>query len=244
MDWIVARWDELETLVQIPHWGAVGFGVVFGLLWTRLGPPLKLFVPWVVIALIAGAALSPVVDSWIQPELHSASQDLLATLAGEEPVDGNSLLTEAYSSVVGAAAREAALLFGILLIIAASGSRRDKAATVTIGVLTALGYALFESVGLLTPTLDAGLSTDLALPLVRELFAVGAHVGAGMILARAWIDGRFIRYFVIATLLQAAVAYEGVLQDSGWPATWSLAYLSAVATLAFFWGSSVATGRS
>ena len=49
---------------------------------------------------------------------------------------------------------------------------------------------------------------------------------------------------MIATLLQAAVAYEAVLQGSGWPVTWSLAYLSAVATLAFFWGSSIATGRS
>lgn len=244
MDWILARWDELQALVELPHWGAVGFGVVFGLFWTRLGPPLKLYLPWAAIALIAGAALSPVVTTWIQPELHSASQDLLLHIAGEEPFGGNSLLTGAYSAVVGEAAQEVALLFGILLIIAASGSRRDKAATMTIGILTALGYALFESAGLLTPALDAGLSTRLALPLVRELFVVGAHIGAGMILARAWIDGRFIRYFVIATLLQAAVAYEGVLQESGWPATWSVAYLSAVATLAFFWGSSIATGRS
>ena len=95
----------------------------------------------------------------------------------------------------------------------------------------------------LTPALDAGLSTQTALPLVRELFVVGAHVGVGMILARAWIDGRFIRYFATATLLQAAVAYEAVLQVSGWPPIWSLVYLSAVAALTFFWGSSIATGR-
>ena len=59
----------------------------------------------------------------------------------------------------------------------------------TIGVLTSLGYALFESVRFLTPALDAGLSTQTALPLVRELFVVGAHVGAGMILARG-VDRR------------------------------------------------------
>ena len=244
MDWIVARWDELELLLEVPHWGAVGFSVVFGLFWTRLGPPLRLFGPWALITLVAGAVLFPVVVIWLQPDLHSSSRDLLISVAGQEPVDGRPLLTGAYSSMVRAAAQEIVLLFGILLVILASGRRRDKAGTVTVGVLIALGYALFESVRFLTPVLDAGLSTQSALPLVRELFVVGAHVGAGMILARAWIDGRFIRYFAIATILQAAVAYEAVLQVSGWPPTWSLAYLSAVAALAFFWGSSIATGRS
>ena len=244
MDWIVARWDELELLAQVPHWGALGFSVVFGLFWTRLGPPLRLFGPWALIALIGGAVLFPVVVTWLQPELDSASQDLLISMAGQEQVDGNTLVAGAYSSTVRAAAQEIVLLFGILLVIMASGRRRDKAAVVTVGILTALGYALFESVRFVTPALDAGLSTQSALPLVRALFVVGAHVGAGMILARAWIDGRFIRYFATATLLQAAMAYEAVLQVSGWPPTWSLAYLSAVATLAFFWGSSIATGRS
>ena len=244
MDWIVARWDELGLLLQVPHWGAVGFSVIFGLFWTRLGPPLRLFRAWALIALVAGGALFPVVVIWLQPELHSASRDLLVSIAGQEQVDGRPLLTGAYSSITRAAAQEIVLLFGILLVIAASGRHRDKAAVVTVGVLTALGYALFESARSLTPALDAGLSSQSALPLVRELFVVGAHVGAGMILARAWIDGRFIRYFAIATILQAAAAYEGVLQVSGWPATWSLAYLAAVAALAFFWGSSIATARN
>jgi hypothetical protein len=243
MAWIVARWEELNLLFQVPHWGAVGFSLVFALFWTRLGPPLRLFRLSALIAFGVGIVLFPITVIWLQPDVQSSSRDLLISIAGQESVDGRPLLAGAYSSLVRAAAQEIVLLFGILLVVLATGRRRDRSAAVTIGVLTALGYALFESVRFVTPALEAGLSAQSALPLVRELFLVGAHVGAGMILARAWIDGRFVRYFAIAALLHAALAYEAVLQVSGWSANSALAYLSAVATLAFFWGLSIATGR-
>ncbi len=243
MAWIVARWEELDLLFQVPHWGAVGFSLVFGLLWTRFGPPLRLFRLSALIAFGAGILVFPITVIWLQPDLQSSSRDLLISLAGQESVDGRPLLTGAYSSLVRAAVQEIVLLFAILLVILATVRRRDRSAAVTIGVLTALGYALFESVRFVTPALEGGLSAQSAIPLVRELFLVGAHVGAGMILARAWIDGRLVRYFAIATLLHAALAYEAVLQVSGWSPGSSLAYLSAVAALAFFWGLSIATGR-
>ena len=244
MAWFGSRWEEIALLLQVPHWGAVGFSVVFALFWTRLGPA----VGWIRIsaaaAFVAGIILYPITVLWVQPDVQNASRDLLISLFGQEAVDGRPLLTGAYSSVIRALAQEILRLVGILIVILAAGRSSDRAAVVTVGLLVALGFALFESIRFLSPALTTGLSSQSAFPIVRELFLVGAHLGAGLMLGRAWFDGRFFRYVTIAALLHAALGYASVLQVSGWSPNAALAYFAAVATLAFFWGSSIATARS
>lgn len=243
MVWIEARWEELSVLFQAPHWGAIGFSLIFALFWTRFCPPLQLFRIFALIAFCIGIILFPVTVIWVQSDVQTASRDLLIAIAGQESVDGRPLIAGLYSSLVRAGSQQVLLLFGILLAVAVAGRRRDRSGALAIGILTALGYALFESVRFLTPDLQTGLSTQSVLPIVRELFLMGGHIGSGMILARSWVDGRFVRYFAIAVLLNAAIVYEAVLQLSGWSTYSALAYLAAVATLAFFWGLSIGTAR-
>lgn len=243
MDWIAARREELLLLLTLPHWGALGFGVVFALLWTRLGPPLRFFRPGAFFGIALGAILYPVTVLWVQPEISSAARDALLAIFGQEAVNGRPLAAGAVSALVQAASQEAVQLFGILAVMFVVGFRRDVPTVVTAGVSIALGFSLFEAERFLTPALRSGLTVESALPLVRQLFLIGAHVGAGMMLARSWVDGRFVRYFLVATVLHAALAFAAVLLVSGWPATAALAYFAGIATLGFFWGSGIATAR-
>lgn len=243
MDWFTARFNELKLLLGPPHWGAVGFVLVCALFWTRLGPPLRLFRLASVVALGAGILLYPITVLWVQPDLQRATRDLLISLSSQQAFDSRPLLAGAASSLIHGASQEILKLMAIVLVILALGYRREAATAVTLGLLAALGFALFEGERFVTPALNAGLTWQTSPPLVRELFLVGAHLGTGMMLGKACVDGRFVRYFLIASLMHAALAYAAVLQVSGWAPNGVLAYFAAVAALAFFWGSAIATAR-
>ena len=243
MAWFNARWRELGVLLAPPHWGALAFCVAFALFWTRLGPKASLMRPAAWLGFAAGVLIFPLTVLWVQADIQKASHDLLTAVAGQETVDARPLLSGAFLSLTGAAAQEILKLLAILFVIFLLGYRRDIPTALSVGVAVALGYALFEGERFLTPVLNEGLTNRSASPLVRSLFQIGAHVGTGMVLARSWVDGKFVRYFLIAVILQAALSYGAVLQLQGLAHNGILAYHAAIALLAFSWGSAIAVAR-
>ena len=167
---------------------------------------------------------------WVQPDLQRATRDLLISLSSQQAFDSRPLLAGAASSLIHGASQEILKLTAIVVVILGLGYRHEAATAVTIGLLAALVFALFEGERFVTAALSAGLTWQTSPPLVHELFLVSAHLGTGMMLGKARVDGRFARYFLIASLMHAALAYVAVLQVSGWAPNRVLAYFAVATT--------------
>jgi len=146
-------------------------------------------------------------------------------------------------AVVREAGQEVLQIIGIEVVLFLLGFRGDLGTALAVGLGVALGFAMFESETALSPVLNSGMSGDSATPIVRGLFQVGAHVGTGLMLGRAWVEGRYVRYFLIATALHGALGYAAVLALSGWSEVAVLVYFGAVGLLAFVWGAAIAGAR-
>ncbi len=243
MEWLDARWGDLQPVLQMPHWGAVGVSLIFALFWTRLGPRVRFFRVGAWLAALVGVALYPITVLWVQPELEQTARDLLIALFDQPAVDSRPLLTGLALVMVRGAAQEALQIIGIVFVLFLLGFRGDLGTALGVGMGMAMGFALYQSQLELTLVLDGGISGWSALPIVRGAFLVGAHLGTGLMLGRAWVEGRYVRYFLIATALHGTLGYAGVLLVAGWSEVAALAYFGAMAMLAFVWGAAVGGAR-
>ncbi len=243
MDWIGDRWDDLEPLLQLPHWGALAFTLIFVLFWTRLGPRVRIFRVGAWLALVVGAVLFPVTVIWVQPEVQESARDLMIAVTDQPAVDSQPLLSGLAVAIVRAAGQEALQIIGIVFVLFLLGFRGDLGTALAVGLGSALGFAMYESATALTPLLNLGMSGDSMIPILRGLFQVGAHVGTGLMLGRAWVEGRYLRYFLIATALHGALGYSAVLAISGWSDGAVLVYFGAVGLLACVGGAAIAGAR-
>lgn len=244
MDWTADRWQDLQPLLNLPHWGAIAFTLIFILFWTRLGPRVRFFRVGAWLALLVGLILYPVTVLWVQPELQTSARDLLILMFDQPGVDSRPLLSGLANAIVRAASQEILQIIGIVFILFLLGFRGDLATALAIGVGVAVGFAIFESENALSPVLNARMSGASAIPIVRTGFLIGAHLGTGLMLGRAWVEGRYVRYFLIATLLHGALAYASVLLVHGWSDLAALIYFAAFGLLAFVWGSAIAGART
>ena len=243
MEWVDVRWQDLQPVLQMPHWGALGFSLIFVLFWTRLGPRVRFFRVRAWLATLVGAAIFPITILWVQPELEKSARDLLIALFEQPVVDSRPLTSGLALVMVRAAGQEVLQIIGIVFVLFLLGFRGDLGTALGVGIGIAIGFALFQSQLALSPVLEGGITRESALPIVRGLFLVGAHLGTGLMLGRAWIEGRYVRYFLIATALHGALGYAGVLLVAGWSEVAALTYFAAMGMLAFVWGAAVGGAR-
>ena len=243
MAWIDALTHSLQPVLQIPHWGSLVFSAIFVLFWTRLGPRVRFFRVRVWLAAGVGALLYPITILFVQPELERSARDLLVTLFEQPLVDSRPLISGLVLVLVRSAGQEAVQITGIVFVLFLLGFRGDLATALGVGMGIGIGFGVFESQLAFRTVLSEGLSRDSILPLAQGLFLIGAHLGTGLMLGRAWIDGRYVRYFFIATLLHGALGYASVLQLSGWSELATLGYFAAFGMLAFMWGATVGGAR-
>lgn len=243
MAWIDALTRSLHPVSQIPHWGSLVFCTIFVLFWTRLGPRVRFFRVRAWVAVIVGGLLYPITILFVQPELEKTARDLLVTLFEQHLVDSRPLLSGLALVLVRSAGQEALQIVGIVFVLFLLGFRGDLATALGVGMGIGIGFGVFELQLAFRPVLAEGLSKDSIFPLTQGLFLIGAHLGTGLMLGRAWVDGRYVRYFSIATLLHGALGYASVLQLSGWSELATLGYFAAFGMLAFMWGATVAGAR-
>ena len=243
LEWLDARWVDLQPVLQLPHWGALGFGLMFVLFWTRLGPRVRFFRVGAWLAALVGVALFPLTVLWVQPELEKTARDLMIAFFDQPTVYSRPLTTGLALVLVRAAGQEALQIIGIVFVLFLLGFRGDLGTALGVGIGVAIGFGLYQSQLALSPVLSEGITGSSVMPIVRGLFLVGAHLGTGLMLGRAWVEGRYVRYFLMATVLHGALGYAGVLLVAGWTEVAALVYFAAIGMLAFVWGAAVGGAR-
>lgn len=202
-DWIS------ESLAGL-HWGPVVLAVAAALLWTRIFRPPRLDRMGFWLGIGAGVAVAWLYSVWIEPNVGDAVTDLLLGLGLGSQLDPHP--QRLFATLI-----EQVLALAALAIVYIVGQVRSQPApTLAAGQGLGIGAGAYVLQLQLPDAFAGGLGVDLLLPALAGTLLVGVHIGAGMLLSLARLNGSYVyRSLQAGAFLFLARALTGIA-DSAW----------------------------
>lgn len=192
------------------HWGAAVLAVAAALLWTRIFRPPRLDKWGLWLAIGAGMVVAWLHSAWIEPNVGDAVTDLLLGLGLGSQLDPHPQ-------------RLIAILIGQVLALAALATvyilgqvRAQPAPTLAAGQGLGIGVSAYVLQLRMPEIFAGGLNGDLLLPALAGVLLVGLHIGAGMLLSLARLNGSYVYRGLQAGVFLFLARYLADFSDPAW----------------------------
>lgn len=210
------------------HWGPAVLAVAAALLWTRLFRPPRLDGWGFWLGIGVGVPVAWLSLAWIEPNVSEAVTDLLLGLGIGSQLDPHPqrLIAILIGQVLALVALTAVYILGQV--------RSRPAPTLAAGQGLGIGYGVYVLQLELPDAFAGGLDGDLLLPALAGTLLIGVHIGTGMLLALARLNGSYVYRALQAG---AVVFFARYLMDFSDP-IWQVGGLAVLALLALVMASS------
>ena len=168
------------------HWGPAVLAVAAALLWTRLFRPPRLDKWGFWLAIGAGVVVAWLYSDWIEPNVGDAVTDLLIGLGLGSQLDPHP------QRVIAILIGQVLALAALAIVYILGQVRSQPAPTLAAGQGLGIGVGAFVLQLRLPEEFAGGLSGDLLLPALAGVLLVGLHIGAGMLLSLARLNGAYV----------------------------------------------------
>ncbi len=206
----ISAWGS-ESLAGL-HWGPAVLAVAAALLWTRLFRPPRLDRWGFWLAIGAGVVVAWLYSAWIEPNVGDAVTDLLLGLGLGSQLDPHPqrLIAILIEQVLALAALATVYVLGQV--------RTQPEPTLAAGQGLGIGIGAYVLQLRLPEDFAGGLSGELLLPALVGVLLVGLHVGAGMLLSLARLNGAYVYRALQAGAFLFLARILGDFSDPAWEA--------------------------
>lgn len=202
--------DWVSELLAGLHWGPTVLAVAAALLWTRLFRPPRLDRWGFWLAIGAGLAVAWLYSVWIEPNVGDAVTDLLLGLGLGSQLDPHPqrMIAILIEQVLALAALATVYILGQV--------RTQPAPTLAVGQGLGIGVGAYVLQLRLPDAFAGGLSDELLWPALAGILLVGLHIGAGMLLSRARLNGAYVYRGLQAGVILFLARLLSDVSDPAW----------------------------
>ena len=204
----ISDWGS-ELLAGL-HWGPAVLAVAAALLWTRLFRPPRLNHWGFWLAIGAGVLVAWLYSVWIEPNVGDAVTDLLVGLGLGSQLDPHP------QRLIAILIEQVLALTALAIVYILGQVRAQPAPTLAVGQGLGIGVGAYVLQLRLPDAFAGGLSGDLLWPALAGTLLVGLHVGAGMLLSLARLNGAYVYRGLQAGVILFLARYISDVSDPVW----------------------------
>lgn len=192
------------------HWGPAVLAVAAALLWTRLFRPPRLNRWGFWLAIGAGVLVAWLYSVWIEPNVGDAVTDLLVGLGLGSQLDPHP------QRLIAILIEQVLALTALAIVYILGQVRAQPAPTLAVGQGLGIGVGAYVLQLRLPDAFAGGLSGELLWPALAGTLLVGLHVGAGMLLSLARLNGAYVYRGLQAGVILFVARYLSDVSDPVW----------------------------